>query len=149
MALSRSLKVADYGDRMSTLCQFTRADYTAAGTTDPAVGDYVTWSATGNWYVKIVPDNQVGKMGRVTKLEKSGASGAVGECVVEWFDLLTIVSLETDDLTTITLGNSCIKDGNTTVLANVDAGASTGNFIAVAKSGTSGAGQVAAAVHAL
>lgn len=149
MATTRSIKVADYGALLPLLCQFTQVDYTAAGTSDPAVGDYVTWSATGNWYVKIAPDNTVGKMGRVTKLEKTGASSAVGQCVVEWFDLLAVVSLETDDLSTVTLGNSVIKDGNTTVLANVDAGAATGNMIAVAKSGTSGAGQVAAAVHAL
>lgn len=134
--LSRPLKIADYGELFTTICQFTRADYTAAGLTDPAEGDIVTLSATGNFFVKIAPDNQTGRMGRVTRLEETGASGATGKCVVEWFDIIAAVKLNTDDLTTVTLGNSLIKDGNTTVLDNWDAGATTGTIIAWAKSGT-------------
>lgn len=140
--LSRPLKIADYGELFSTPCQFTRADYTAAGLTDPAEGDIVTMSATGNFFVKMLPDNQTGRFGRVTRLEETGASGATGKCVVEWFDVVAAVKMNVLNLANVTLGNSMIKNGNTTVPEDWDALATTGSVIAWAKSGTSGAGTV-------
>jgi hypothetical protein len=131
------------------LHQFTRADYSAAGTSDPAEGDIVSISSAGNWYVKLAPDNQASRLGRVTKLVKTGASAAVGECVVEWLDCERVVACATDDLSTVTLLNSLIKDGNTTVVNNFDAGATTGPIIAVSKSGTSGAGTAMGMVFGL
>jgi hypothetical protein len=46
----------------------------------------------------------------------------------------------------VTLGNSAIKDGDTSVASNFDAGASTGPLVVWAKSGTSGAGTCLCAV---
>lgn len=145
----RTFPLANSGPDFRTSMKFTQADYTAAGTSDPAVGDLVTPSTTANWYVKVAPDNTTGKLGVIEKLEKSGASSAVGEVVVRWLDCIRFVELTTDDLATVTLGNAAIKDGATTVLDNVDAGATTGNLIVLAKSGTSGAGTVVAGVFAL
>lgn len=142
----RTLPLTDCGSLLTTIAQFTRADYSAAGTSDPAAGDIVTVSATGNWYVKLAPDDTAIRLGRITKLVSTGASAAVGKCVVEWLDVERLVVVDTDDLSTVTLGNSCIKDGNTTILNNFDAGATTGPLVAIAKSGTSGAGTVLCAV---
>ena len=136
------------GPALRTMCQYTLTDYTAAGTTAAVVDDMVTISATGNWYVKRAGDNVVAKMGRVSKIEKAAVGTAVGFLVIEWFDVVRFVKLTTDDLTTVTLANSAIKDGDTSVADNVDAGAATGNLIAVSKSGTSGAGTICAAVVA-
>lgn len=142
----RGLSLTDQGQTVVTLCQFTQADYTAAGTSDPAAGDIVTLSTTGNYYVKIAPDDTAIRLGRVVAVAKIGASAAVGTVVVEWLDIERFVSVDTDDLSTVTRGNSAIKDGNTTVLNNFDAGATTGPLVVWAKSGTAGAGTCLCAV---
>lgn len=126
----RGLPFADQGELLTTLMQFTRSDFTAAGTSDPAEGDIVTLGSTaGNYYIKMAADNATGRLGRVTKLVKTGASGAVGQCVVEWLDVQAFVAVACDDATTATLGNSTIKDGNTTVANNFDGGATTGPLV--------------------
>lgn len=144
----RGLPVSDIGVTLTTLCACTLADYTAAGTTTPVVGDIVATSATGNWYVTRAADNATKKLGRVTKIELAPSGTALGYVEVEWLDAIRVVVLDTDDLSTVTLGNSAIKDGDTTVAANFDAGATTGNLIVVSKSGTSGAGTIAAMLFA-
>lgn len=143
----RTAPLADIGPGLRTLCYYTKAAYTAAGTSEAAVDDYVTFDATGNWHVEIAEDNRVARIGRVVKVEKEAGSGT-GELVVEWMDVIRFVELPIDDLSTATLLNSAIKDGATTVVANFDAGASTGNMIVVSKSGTAGAGTIVCAVVA-
>jgi hypothetical protein len=135
----RGLAGSDIGDLPRTLCACTLADYTAGGVTQPAVGDIVTNSA---------PDNDVSFFGRVIKIEKAPAGSEPGRLVIEWLDVIRFVELTTDDLSTVTLGNAAIKDGDTTVGNNFDAGATTGNLIVVSKSGASGAGTFVAAVVA-
>jgi len=144
----RGLAGSDIGDILRTLCACTLADYTAGGTTSPAVDDIVTNSATGNWYVKRAPDNDVAFLGRVVKIEKAPVGTEQGRVLIEWLDVIRFVELSTDDLSTVTLGNAAIKDGDTTVANNFDAGGTTGNLIVVSKSGTSGAGTFVAAVVA-
>lgn len=144
----RSLPVADQGPTITTQGVCTLTDYTAAGTTTPVVGDIVTPSATGNWYVKRAADNDTKKLGRVTKIDLAPAGSALGALTVEWLDAIRVLELDTDDLATCTLLNSAIKDGDTAVANNFDAGAATGNLIVVSKSGTSGAGTMAAMLFA-
>ena len=145
----RPLAIDDAGEFVTTLNQYTRADYTAAGTTDPAVGDIVTFSATGDHYVKRAPDNNAVAFGRVAKVEKLITGTDVGLLTVEWLDVERFVELTTDDFTTVTRGNRALKDGDTTVADNFDSPAATGsNFLVVAKGGTSGAGKFLAAVLA-
>jgi hypothetical protein len=124
----------------------TLADYTAAGTTTPAVGDIVTPSATGNWYVKRAANDTTKRLGEVTGIELAPLGTAVGYIDVEWFDAERVVELDTDDESTVTLANSAIKDGDTTVADNFDAGATTGPLVVVAKEATSGAGKIWALV---
>lgn len=120
----------------------TLANYTAAGTTPPAVGDIVTLGgADGNWSVERAADNAAKRLGEVTKIELAPTGSATGYLVVQWFDCERVIEVDTDDLSTVTLGNSLIKDGDTSVADNFDAGATTGSLIAVSKSGTSGAGK--------
>lgn len=137
------------GEDFTHLHVCTLTDYTAAGTTVPVVGDIVEHSTTGNWYVKRAADDLTGRMGEITKIELAPSGSDLGYVVVSWFDALRIVELDCDDATTATLGNAAIKDGNTTVADNFDAGATTGNMKVVAKSGTSGAIKLYAAVYAL
>jgi hypothetical protein len=82
------------------------------------------------------------------KIEKAPSGTEQGRVLIEWLDVIRFVELTTDDLSTVTLGNAAIKDGDTTVANNFDAGASTGNLIVVSKSATSGAGTFVAAVIA-
>jgi hypothetical protein len=117
----------------------TLAAYTAGGATAPAVGDIVTIDTTGNWYVERAPDNATKRLGQVTKIELAPSGTDVGYVVVEWFDCERVVEVDTDDATSVTLGNSLIKDGDTSVADNFDAGATTGSIIAVSKSAASGA----------
>lgn len=129
------------GGLRTRLCAYTLATYSAAGTTAPADGDIVTFTTTNNRVV-LAPDNTTGILGRV-----KGAPNTTDLTVnVEWLDIYAFVELATDDLSTVTLLNAMIKDGNTTVVNNFDAGATTGNLKAIAKSGTSGAGTVCTAV---
>jgi hypothetical protein len=144
----RPLAIDDAGEFLTTLNQYTRADYTAAGTTDPAVGDIVTFSATGDHYVKRAPDNQAVALGRVSKVEKLITGTDVGLLSIEWLDVERFVELTTDDFTTVTRGNRALKDGDTTVADNWDSAAAGSNFHVVAKGGTSGAGKFLAAVLA-
>jgi hypothetical protein len=144
----RSLAIDDIGEPLRTLAQCTLADYTVAGTTTPAVGDIVTNSTTGNWYVARAPDNDTSFLGKVVKIEKAPTGTAIGQLVIEWLDVVRFLKLDTDDLSTVTLGNAAIKDGDTSVANNFDAGASTGNLKVWAKSGTSGAGTILAALVA-
>lgn len=120
----------------------TLADYTAGGATAPAVGDIVTPSGTGNWYVKRQANDVTKRMGEIIKIELAPSGSDEGLVVVEWFDAIRVVEVDTDDLSTVTLGNSLIKDGDTTVADNFDAGSTTGPIVAVSKSGASGAGTV-------
>lgn len=144
----RTQAIDDIGDMLATLASYTLADYTAAGTTAAAVGDIVTFSSTGNFYVKVCPDNQVSKFGQVTKIEKAASGTAVGYLVVEWLDVVRFVEVDCDDATSMTLANSAIKDGDTTVKDNFDGGAATGNLVIWAKSATSGAIKALCAVVA-
>jgi hypothetical protein len=144
----RGLAQTDIGETLCTLCACTLADYSTAGTIQPAVDDIVTFSVAGSWYAKRAVDNQVSKLGRVAKVEKAPSGTDAGYVTVEWVDVIRFVQLSTDDLTTVTLGNSAIKDGDTSNASNFDALATTGNLVVVAKSGTSGAGTFVAAVIA-
>lgn len=130
------------GDVFVHLHACTLADYTAAGTTTPVVGDYVSVSATGNWYVSRTADNVTKRIGVVRKIELAPVSTSLGYLTVAWCDAIRVVELDTDDATTVTLANSLIKDGDTSVAANVDGGATTGPIVCVSKSGTSGAVKV-------
>lgn len=136
-------EITQVGGLLTTLCDYTLATYTAGGTTAPADGDYVMFT-TANWRVVRWADDDTGAtgVGRV----KGNPNTTDLRVTVEWFNIFAFVNLECDDATTVTLCNSCIKDGNTTVAANVDAGAASGNLIAVNKSATSGAIDVTAAV---
>lgn len=146
MAVVRGLGVDDIlprGGLISCLCNYTLATYTAAGTSAPANNDIVVFT-TADMRIVMAPDNDIGNtgIGRV-----KGAANTVDLTAnVEWFNIYAFVELTTDDLSTVTLNNSMIKDGNTTVVNNFDAGATSGNLIAVAKSGSSGAGTVRTAV---
>jgi hypothetical protein len=144
----RGLSGSAIGEGLRTLCACTLADYTASGTIAPAVGDIVTNSATGNWFAKRAPDNDLSFFGRVLKIEKAPVGAEQGRIVVEWLDVIRFVELSTDDLTTVTLGNAAIKDGDTTIADNFDALATTGNLIVIAKSGSSGPGTFVAAILA-
>jgi hypothetical protein len=144
----RGQALTDIGEAITTLGAYTLADYTAGGTTQPAVNDIVTFSATGNWYVKRCPDNQTSKLGQVKKIEKQASGTSVGYVVVQWLDVVRLVEVDCDDMSTMTLGNSAIKDGDTTVADNFDALATTGNLIVIAKSATSGAGTALCALVA-
>jgi hypothetical protein len=145
----RGLAITDVGPTITMTMAYTLADYSAGGTYAGAASDLVTFSTTGNHYVKLAPDNQASRLGRVKSILKAASGTEVGYLTVEWLDVTRFVACDTDDLTTITLGDSLIKDGNTAVYNNFDAGATTGIIIAIAKSGTSGAGTVLGAVCAL
>lgn len=145
----RPLAIADRGTFVTCLMATTLAVYTVAGTTTPVVGDIVTFDSGGNHYVARAADNVTKRIGRVTKIELAPVSTSVGYLVVEWLDVVRFVSVDTDDQSTVTLLNSLIKDGSTAVANNFDAGATTGNIIAIAKSATSGAGTVLGAVCVL
>lgn len=127
------------GESFSHLHAFTLADYTAAGTTAAVVGDIVTPSVTGNWYVTRAADNATKRLGRVTKIELAGSGTDLGYVVVSWIDAIRVVELDCDDATTVTLINSLIKDGDTSVANNVDAPSTTGGILCVSKSAAAGA----------
>jgi hypothetical protein len=135
----RGLPLTDIGPTLVTLMACTLADYTSGGTQTPLVDDIVTFSATGNHYVKRAGDNRVSKLGRVKKIEVAPSGTAVGYVTVEWLDVVRFVEVACDDMSTMTLGNSAITDGADTVANNFDAGATTGNLIVIAKSSTASA----------
>lgn len=139
MAIPRRNLNGPAGPTFAHLHSATLADYSAAGTYTPAVGDIVTVSANANWAVKLAPDDTTKRLGEVTKVELAPTDSATGYVVVEWFDAERVVEVDVDDATTATLGNSLIKDGNTTVVDNFDAGATTGPLVCVSKSAAAGA----------
>ena len=71
-------KQSDIGYDLRTLCACTLADYTAGGTTTPAVDDAVTFSATGDMYVKRAGDTQAKWLGFVEKVELAPTGTNVG-----------------------------------------------------------------------
>jgi len=130
------------GFPVTSLCNYVLANYSAAGTVSPAVGDYVTYENTGNFRVALLPDGSANvPIGRVKSVNTSDLT-----VVVEWLNVIGSCKLPIDDLSTATLLNSAIKDGDTTVVANFDAGATTGPMVVIGKSGTAGAGYLACAV---
>jgi hypothetical protein len=130
------------GDTLETTNSVLLSSYTAGGTTAPVVGDLVMVSSTGNWRVVRAADDTTKRLGQVVKVELAPVGTALGYVVVRWLDAIRVVELLTDDLSTVTLGNSLIKDGDTTVGNNVDAGATTGPIVCVSKSAAAGAGKV-------
>lgn len=135
--------VTPYGGWITRKATYTLATYTAAGTAAPAKGDIVSNGTGANDQVVIAADNTANAiLGRV----KTAGNTTDLTCDVEWLNVLGFAELTIDDLSTATLGNAAIKDGNTTVVDNFDAGAAVGNLIVVSKSGTSGAGTICAAV---
>jgi hypothetical protein len=139
MAMPRRDLNGPAGDSFAHTHACTLADYSAAGTTTPVVGDVVTVSATGNWFVKRAGDGVTKRLGIVRKIELAPVSTATGYVDVEWLDANRVVEVDTDDATTVTLGNSLITDGDTTVAHNFDAGATTGPIVAVALAAAAGA----------
>jgi len=131
------------GGLLSCLCNYTLASYSAAGTRTPTAGDIVVFT-TSNRRVVLAPDNDIGNTGIGRVVGDVNASDLTVQ--VEWLNIVAFVELDTDDAATVTLGNSCIKDGNTTVVNNFDGGAAAGNLVAVALSATTGAAKVQAAV---
>ena len=127
------------GPEFTHLHSYKLADYTAAGTYAGAVGDIVTVSSDHNWAVEIAGDDTTKRLGEVTKIELAASGTAAGYLMVRWFDAMRVVEVDSDDATSCTLGNSLIKDGDTTVEDNFDAGATTGPIVCVSKSATSGA----------
>lgn len=127
------------GEDFTHLHACTLADYSAAGTTTPVVGDAVEVSSTGNWYVKRAADDRSKRMGEVVKVELAPVSTSVGYLVIRWYDAIRVVELDSDDATSCTLANSLIKDGDTSVADNFDAGSTTGPIVCVSKSAASGA----------
>lgn len=144
----RGLPIADMGVTLVALCACTLADYTAGGTQSPQVGDIVTFSATGDFYVKRCGANAAVAMGRVTKIEVAPAGTAVGYVGVEWLDVERFVALNVLSLATITRGQRIVKNGADTVAEDWISQASGSQWLAVAKSAASGAGQCVAAVLA-
>lgn len=133
------------GEALTHLHAYTLADYTVAGTTAAVArdgdtpGDLVTVSSTGNWYVKRPGDGVTKRLGEVVKVEVAASGSAVGYLVVEWIDADRVKEVASDDATTVTLGNSLITDGDTSVSHNFDAGSTTGPIVCVSKSAASGA----------
>jgi hypothetical protein len=145
----RGLAIADAGTLLVAACQCTLADYTAGGTTSPAVDDLVTFSATGDFYVKRCGAGQAAAIGRVTKVEKAPSGTAVGVIGVEWLDVERLVALSASNLSNVTRGNRAKKAGADTTANDWDAtGASGSQFLVVAKSAATGAGTFLAAVLA-
>jgi len=137
------------GPTITTLCACTLADYSAGGTQTPVIGDAVTLSTTGNFYVNRCPDVQANKFGRVTKIELAPAGSVAGYVAVEWFDLLRLIAFPCGTLAQATLGNSIEKNGDTTVASDFDAPDAAGsNFVCWAKSAATGAGTLLGALFA-
>lgn len=145
----RGLPIADMGTTLVALCACTLADYSSGGTQTPLVGDIVTWSATGDFFVKRCGAGVAAGMGRVVKIEVAPVGTAVGYVAVEWLDVERFVQLNVLSLATITRGNRITKNGADTVAEDWQAPASTGSqWLAVAKSAATGAGKCLAAILA-
>lgn len=145
----RGLAIADMGQTLVTLCACTLADYTSGGTQTPLVDDVVTFSATGDWFVKRAGAGAASKLGRVTKIEVAPTGTATGFIAVEWLDVERFLSLDCAVLANATRGNAAKKVGADTTAHDWDAQAATGsNLLVVAKSAASGAGTIQVAVLA-
>jgi hypothetical protein len=144
----RGLGLTDIGDMLRTLCACTLVDYTAGGTTTPAVDDIVTFSTTGDWFVKRAGDDTNNRLGRVVQIVKKPSGTDLGYVEVEWLDVLRFVEVACANLANVSRGNSAIKQGADTTANDFDAQATTGNLVVVAKSAATGAGTAICAVVA-
>src|SRR5947209_5641868 len=145
----RGLPIADMGTTLVALCTCTLADYSAGGVQTPVVGDIVTWSGTGDFYVKRCAAAVAAGMGRVSKIEIAPSGTTPGFLAVEWLDVERFVALNVLSLATITRGNRITKNGADTVAEDWQAPGATGSqWLAVAKSAASGVGTCLAAILA-
>ena len=145
----RGLAIADAGTTMVSLQACTLADYTAGGTAQPAVDDLVTFSATGDHFVKRCPAAQATAIGRVTKVEKAPSGSEQGLVTVEWLDVERFMRLTSSNLTNVTRGNRAKKLGADTTASDWDATAATGSqFLVTAKGAATGSGEFLVAVLA-
>ena len=145
----RGLAIADMGTTTVALQACTLADYTSGGTTTPAVDDLITFSATGDHYVKRCPAAQAAAIGRVVKVEKAPAGTDAGFVTVEWLDVERFLKLTSSNLSNVTRGNRAKKLGADTTANDWDATGATGSqFLVTAKAAASGAGDFLVAVLA-
>jgi len=145
----RGLAIADQGTTTVALQACTLADYTAGGITTPAVDDLVTFSATGDHYVKRCPAAQAAAIGRVAKVEKAPAGTDAGFVTVEWLDVERFLKLTSSNLANVTRGNRAKKLGADTTASDWDATGATGSqFLVTAKAAATGAGDFLVAVLA-
>ncbi len=143
----RGIGISDQGNLLVTLMACTLADYSAGGTQTPLVDDIVTFSSTGDFFVKRVGDEKAANCGRVTKIAVAPVGTAVGAVSVEWLDVSRFVRLDCSVLANATRGNVCEKAGADTVAHDWDAPDATGgNLLCIAKSAATGAGFLEAAV---
>ena len=143
----RGLAIADMGKARAALQACTLADYATGGTTQPAVDDLVTFSATGDHYVKRCPAAQATGIGRVTKVEKPPSGSELGLVTVEWLDVERFMRLTSSNLANVTRGNRAKKLGADSVAADWDATAATGSqFLVTAKGAATGSGEFLVAV---
>ena len=143
----RGLAIADMGSGVVSLQACTLADYTAGGVTQPAVDDLVTFSATGDHFVKRCGAAQATGIGRVTKVERAPAGTEQGLVTVEWLDVERFMRLVSSNLANVTRGNRAKKLGADTVANDWDATGATGSQLLVtAKGAASGSGEFLVAV---
>jgi hypothetical protein len=143
----RGLAIADAGPAMAALQACTLADYATGGVTQPVVEDLVTFSATGDHFVKRCPAAQATAIGRVTKVEKAPAGSELGLVMVEWLDVERFMRLTTSNLANVTRGNRAKKLGADTVSVDWDATGATGSQLLVtAKGAATGSGEFLVAV---
>src|SRR5260370_38269121 len=110
----RGLPIADMGVTLVALCACTLADYSSGGTQTPLIGDIVTWSATGDFFVKRCAAATAIAMGRVSKIEVAPAGTTPGYVAVEWLAVERFVPLNVLSLPPITRGNRTPPDGAAT-----------------------------------
>ncbi len=145
----RGLAIADAGLAMTALQACTLADYATGGVTQPVVEDLVTFSATGDHFVKRCPAAQATAIGRVTKVEKAPAGSELGLVTVEWLDVERFLRLTTSNLANVTRGNRAKKLGADATANDWDATAATGSQLLVtAKGAATGSGEFLVAVLA-
>ena len=145
----RSLAIADMGTLVVALQACALADYATGGTTTPTVDDLVTFSATGDHFVKRCPTAQAVAIGRVTKIEKAPSGTETGYLAVEWLDVERFLKLTSGNLTNVTRGNRAKKLGADSVANDWDAtGAAGSQFLVTAKAAATGAGDFLVAVLA-
>jgi hypothetical protein len=140
------------GATLTALCACTLADYSSGGTQTPLVGDVVTFSATGDFYVKRCAANNAVAMGRVTKIEVAPVGTSVGYIGVEFLDVerFVVCGLNTaiSNLANVTRGQRMVKNGADTVAEDWVSQASGSQWLVVAKSAATGTGQAVCAILA-